>query len=90
MVAAPIQRLAPLMTHSSPVRVAVVDRPPAMSEPWSGSVMAKAPSAVNRARAGSHLAFCSADPSSRIVPRINSLWMPIRAESDTSARAAST
>ena len=53
MVPAPIQRLAPLMTHSPPSSRAVVSRPPAMSEPWSGSVRAKAPSWVKAVRPGS-------------------------------------
>ena len=42
-VALPIQRLAPLSTHVSPVRCAVVRRPRAVSEPDSGSVRPKPP-----------------------------------------------
>ena len=61
-----------------------------MSEPWSGSVSAKAPSWVKAVSPGSHRCFCSSEPSSSIIPTISSLWMPTRAESDTSARATST
>ncbi len=61
-----------------------------MSEPWSGSVRANAPSWVNAVRPGSQRAFCSAEPSSSIMPTISSLWMPTSAERETSARATST
>ena len=42
-VALPIQRFEPLMTHSSPSRVATVRRPCAESDPESGSVRPNAP-----------------------------------------------
>ena len=77
-------------THSPPSSRAVVARPPAMSEPWSGSVRANAPSWVNAVRPGSQRAFCSSEPSSSIMPTISSLWIPTSAERDTSARATST
>ncbi len=90
MVPAPIHRLAPLITHSPFSSRAEVASPPAMSEPWSGSVSAKAPSWVKAVSPGSQRRFCSSEPSSSIMPTISSLWMPTRAESETSARATST
>ena len=90
MVPAPIQRLAPLITHSPPSSRAVVASPPAMSEPWSGSVRAKAPICVKAVSPGSQRAFCASEPSWSIMPTISSLWIPTRAERDTSARATST
>ena len=53
--------LAPLMTHSSPSRLAVVRVPPA-SEPASGSVRPKPASVRPVARSGSHVARCSSLP----------------------------
>jgi hypothetical protein len=58
----PIQRLAPSITYSSPSRRAAVSSA-TESEPCSGSVSANAPSFSTRAIAGSHVSFCSSDPS---------------------------
>ena len=62
----PIQRLRPSSTHSSPSRRAVVSRA-TTSEPWFGSVSAKAPSTSQAAIRGRYLARCSADPSIPMV-----------------------
>ena len=58
----PIQRFFPLSTQWSPSRRAVVASPPAMSEPWSGSVSANAPIEVRSAMPGSQRSRCSAEP----------------------------
>ena len=67
-VALPIQRFAPLSTHLSPSRVAVVRRPCAESEPDSGSVRPNAPSTSPLANFGSHSARCSVEPPTPIAP----------------------
>ncbi len=56
-----IHILAPLSTQSSPSRRAVVRMPPG-SEPKSGSVRPKQPSARPAAMRGSHSCFCSSLP----------------------------
>ena len=61
--ALPIQRFWPLITHVSPSRFAVVVIPPLVPEPTSGSVSPKQPIFSQRAIGGSHLRFCSSDPS---------------------------
>ncbi len=66
IVALPIQRLAPSITQASPSRRAAVSRA-TESEPWSGSVRAKAPSFSSRAIAGSQRSFCSSEPSMAIA-----------------------
>ena len=53
------------MTHSSPSRRAEVSSA-TESEPWSGSVSAKAPSFSSVAIRGSHRCFCSSEPSMAI------------------------
>ena len=65
---------SPLITHSSPSSSARVRVAPA-SEPASGSVRPKAPSARPATRSGSHRAFCSSVPNR---------WMGL-APSDTPA-----
>lgn len=85
----PIQRFSPLITQPSEVRSAVVDKPPAMSEPCSGSVRAKQPNFSKARSPGSHVSRCSGDPSLSIMPTTSSLWMPTSAESETSARVTS-
>ncbi len=58
--------LLPDSTQSSPSRVARVRSEPA-SDPVSGSVRAKQPSASPAVRRGSHRCFCSSPPCARIV-----------------------
>ena len=58
----PIHCFFPLRTQWSPSRRAVVARPPAMSEPCSGSVRAKAPIDVRSAMPGSQRSRCSGEP----------------------------
>ena len=62
MVPLPIHRFSPSMTHSSPSRRAVVSSA-IESEPWFGSVSAKAPIFSSRAIGGNHRSFCSSEPS---------------------------
>ena len=61
MAPLPIQRLCPSSTNASPSRRAVVSSS-SESEPWSGSVNAKAPILSMVAMAGNHRAFCSSEP----------------------------
>ena len=67
MLALPIQRLAPFSTHASPSRRAVVSSA-TESEPWSGSVRAKAPIRSSVAIPGSQRCLCSSLPSTLIEP----------------------
>ncbi len=69
VAALPIQRLWPVMRHSSPSRVATVSMPLATSDPWSGSVSAKHPVSSNDGMRGSSSATCSGDPPSRTTVR---------------------
>ena len=62
MVPLPIHFLVPLSTHVSPSRWAVVSRL-TESDPWSGSVSAKAPIVSTVAIDGSQRCFCSSEPS---------------------------
>ena len=93
MVPLPIHRLAPFSTHSSPfspgVRVAVVRRPRALSEPLSGSVSAKHPSSSPRENFGSHSAFCSSEPATWMAPITRPCCMPTRVAMLESTRASS-
>ena len=60
-LASPIQRLAPLMTQSSPslrAKVCIEEG----SEPAVGSVRPKQPMASPAAICGSHCCFCSSEP----------------------------
>ena len=57
----PIHRFLPFSTHPSPSGRAEVSSA-IESDPWSGSVSAKAPSLSIRAMSGSHRAFCSSEP----------------------------
>ena len=70
MLALPIQRLAPLSTQESPSRRTVVSSA-TESEPWFGSVSAKAPILSSAAIAGSQRCFCSSLPSRLIVPMVS-------------------
>ena len=88
-MALPIQRFAPLSTHSSPSRRAVVSMPPATSEPPCGSVSANAPIFSNRLIAGSHRRFCSSEPQVTMVPIASPLCTPKNTDSDGSACANS-
>ena len=88
-MALPIQRLAPLSTHSSPSRRAVVSMPPATSEPPCGSVSANAPIFSNRLIAGSQRRFCSSEPQVRMLPIASPLCTPKNTDSDGSACAIS-
>jgi hypothetical protein len=72
--APPIQCLAPSMTHSSSSRRAVVDRPPAMSLPWSGSVSANTPVRAKVRTSGSSSATCSGEPPSFTAVRKSPDW----------------
>ena len=56
-----IHILEPLSTQSAPFLVARVFMP-AGSEPWSGSVSPKQPTASPAAIRGSHSSFCSSEP----------------------------
>ena len=89
-VALPIQRLAPLSTHSSPVRLAVVRIPPATSDPPSGSVRPNAPISSIRCMAGSQRSCCSGDPHSTIVPIARPLCTPMKVAIDGSTLAISS
>ena len=70
MLALPIQRFAPLSTQESPSRRTLVSSA-TESEPWSGSVRAKAPILSSAAIAGSQRCFCSSLPSRLIVPMVS-------------------
>mmetsp|Transcript_22897 Transcript_22897/g.67365 ORF Transcript_22897/g.67365 Transcript_22897/m.67365 type:complete len:287 (+) Transcript_22897:203-1063(+) len=60
-----IHVLPPERTHSRAVASQTARVPiPAGSEPWSGSVRPKQPTASPVARRGSHSAFCSSEPKS--------------------------
>ena len=89
MVPLPIHRLAPLITHSSPSRRAVVAMPPATSEPCSGSVSAKQPVYSIAYRPGSHFCFCSSEPRASRVAPTRSLCRAKYTLREMSARASS-
>ena len=74
-VALPIQRFSPLMTYSSPSRVALVSSA-TVSEPCVASVRPQAPIFSSRAIAGSHLRRCSSLPSMWMVPIASPEWTP--------------
>ena len=67
-----LNRLAPLITHSSPSRTAVVSRYVA-SLPWFGSVRPKARRRVPSRKPGIHSATCSGVPKSRIISTVGKL-----------------
>ena len=75
MLALPIQRLAPSSTQESPSRRTVVSSA-TESEPWSGSVSAKAPIRSSVAIPGSQRCLCSSLPSRLIVPMASPDWTP--------------
>src|SRR5260370_13274117 len=75
-VALPIHFFCPFSTQLSPSRRAVVNRPPEVPEPTSGSVKPKEPIFSSRAIGGSHFCFCSSQPSRKIEPIANPLWTP--------------
>ena len=75
MLALPIQRLAPSSTQESPSRRTVVSSA-TESEPWSGSVSAKAPIRSSVAIPGSQRCRCSSLPSRLIVPMASPDWTP--------------
>ena len=89
-VALPIQRLAPLSTHESPSRFAVVRRPWAESEPESGSVRPNAPSTSPRASFGIHSSRCSFEPQTLIEPVARPFCTPTKVATDASTRASSS
>ena len=66
--------LSPSSTHSAPSRRAVVDRPPAMSEPDAGSVSAKTPLSEKSTTLGSHSLACSSEAPSRTAVRKSPDW----------------
>jgi hypothetical protein len=88
-VALPIQRLAPLRTHSSPSRFAVVRRPRATSEPPVGSVRANAPIFSRRNISGSQRSRCSSEPHWTMLPIARPEWTPKNVANDASTRASS-
>jgi hypothetical protein len=86
----PIQRLAPLSTHSSPSRRAVVSSPRATSEPPCGSVSAKQPIVFSSIMSGSQRRFCSSEPRITTEPMARPLCTPRKVAMDGSTRAASS
>jgi hypothetical protein len=62
----PIHRFAPLSTHASPSRRALLSSA-TESDPGSGSVSANAPRLSTRAIAGSQRSFCASEPSRSIA-----------------------
>jgi hypothetical protein len=80
----PIQRFAPSSTQPPGSRRAVVSSA-TESEPWAGSVTAKAPIAFRRALAGSQRSCCSSLPSRSIVHREPRLDAEERAEAAVAA-----
>lgn len=76
-LALPIHRLDPLKTHWSPSRRAEVSSA-TESEPWSGSMRAKAPTLFNPAMSGNQRCFCSSLPSSAMVPIDNPVCTPMK------------
>ena len=80
---------APLITHSSPSRRAVVRVAPA-SEPASGSVRPKPASAAPESRSGSSSAFCSSLPKRKIgiAPRLTPASRVIAIDWSTRASAS--
>ncbi len=90
MVPLPIQRLDPVMLHSSPRRVATVRRPRAESDPDSGSVRPKEPRISPDAKRGSHSARCSGDPATATLPITSPLCMPTRVAMLASTRPSSS
>ena len=75
MVPLPIHFFSPLSTQVSPSRRAEVSRP-TESEPWVGSVRAKAPMVVSWAIDGSHRCFCSSEPSMAMDCMASPAWTP--------------
>ena len=65
--------LAPLMTYSSPSRIAVV-RMPATSEPAPGSVIPRLPILSPAIEGGRYFCFCSSLPSRWIGGVAMSVW----------------
>ena len=61
--ALPIHFFWPFRIQVSPSRLAVVFRPPAAPGPDLGSVRPKQPIFSRRAIGGSHVCFCSSEPS---------------------------
>ena len=86
----PIQRFFPLSTQWSPSRRAVVARPPAMSEPWSGSVSANAPIAVRSAMRGSQRSRCSGEPQWKMLANARPACTPKKVPKDGSTRDISS
>ena len=84
----PIQRFAPSSTQVSPSRRAVVSRA-TESDPWSGSVSAKAPIISIRAIRGSQRSFCSSEPKALIEPIASPECTPKKVLKDPSPRASS-
>ena len=62
------------MTQLSPSRRALVERPPAMSEPESGSVSEKTPLSEKSKTLGIHSACCSAEAPTRMAVRNRPAW----------------
>ena len=94
MAAPPIQRLAPSRIQVSPsagrTRLrAVVDSPPAMSEPDSGSVSEKTPLSEKSMTLGIHSACCSAEAPTRMAVRNSPAWAVYQVASEASVRASS-
>src|ERR1700683_3854754 len=87
--ALPIQRFWPLRIQVSPSRLAVVNIPPAVPDPTSGSVRPKQPIFSQRAIGGSHFCFCSSDPPREIEPIARSLCTPKNVAIEESTRAIS-
>ena len=86
----PIQRLAPLSSHVSPSRRAVVRRPAATSEPPCGSVSANAPILRISTMPGSHRSRCSSDPQATMLPIASPVCTPKNVAMDGSACAISS
>ena len=78
----------PLMTQSSPSRLARVRMPPG-SEPKSGSVSPKHPSASPAAIRGSHSCFCSSLPKWWIAVMASEPCTDIRLRRPESAASSS-
>ena len=85
----PIHFFWPFRTHSSPSRRAVVVTPPAMALPTLGSVRPKAPITSQPRILGSHSAFCSSLPQTRMDCIARPLWTPKKVAVETSTRAIS-
>ena len=89
MVPLPIQRLAPEMLQVSPWRVALVVIEREMSDPWSGSVRAKAPMRERSRSPGSSRSRCSCEPSRSIAAVTSSECTPRKVDTDISTRESS-